>query len=535
MDKKVLNILADLRSVRNAVIPINKLPMEIIGNVFSFLPDFVPSPDTFEFRYDPPFYRWITTTFVCRRWRAVALSFPSLWTIIDTSRMDATRAFIERSRQSPIDIYLRRSKKWSSYEDFIDFLQNLSILLPRTRTLHIGVHCEYSLDTGMVEIALATALKTPAPLLERLALCKGCPVPLPRPLFGDRTPPLTHLTIDQTSHLPPSHFTHLTQFCFCEKIDTEKTMSCIADLLLGNPCLEELFFGNSQKDQYRGGPHMPVANIVSEADLQSIRLPCLRKLSFSRYTSDTVAEVLSLFSLPPTVYAQFLNVTCHPSLLSIEHMLPGNFVGAIGMDSISRLFIKRIDRYNMVVTGIGDDSAFHIEIGTTRKLAPQFVRLSLDYLTGVIEHDMRELRELWLDDINPDKLLVAASTTHLTKIVIRKHEGSSGPLFERFTDSSCIRLTPNLSVLDVTSEFRKGLLTMLKQFAEDREELRMPLHRMTLRFNMEFDRRSEADIVGVLKPYVKEVDCQFGQPFPRMDLPKICRVGTHSNWPAWNV
>jgi F-box-like len=534
-----MKILADVRSARNAVLPVNQLPMEVIAKIFSFLPGFIPCPDTTGFQDDPPFYRWITTTFVCRRWRAVALSFPSLWTIIDTGHMDATRTFIERSGRSPIDVYLRckdRRRRFSPCrqhsDDLVDFIRNLAILLPRIRTLHVGI------PDLPVSVTLAMQLEHPAPMLERLALCNGSPIVFPKPLFGSLTSSLTHLTIGRISSLPPCRFTNLVQFCLCERIDTCDTMSRIVGLLQDNPSLEELFFGHSPTIQHY--PQLPLGTLVSGTDFKSVRLPYLRKLSFSGYTNDTVAQILSLLSLPRTVYAQFLNITCHSSLQSIEHMFLPNFVGAISMRGISRICIKLVDQCNLTVTCFGDTtSAFHIEIGTTKKFGPQFVSQSLDYLTAAIESGVCELKELWLDNIFLNyyqKLLAAASTPHLTKVVIRTHEGSSEPILGHFAGPSHIQRTPNLRVLDVSFSYYADLFASIMQFADARARLGLPLHHVTLCFVLNrVAVENFEEKLARLKQDVKEVECRFGQVLPRMDLPKICSVETHSHWPAWNV
>ena len=78
--------------MKNALVPVNKLPVEILQHIPSWLP-YVSDI--------------IATSQVCRYWRAALLSYPDLWTFLDCRSTRATRAFIERSGVAPLDICVR--------------------------------------------------------------------------------------------------------------------------------------------------------------------------------------------------------------------------------------------------------------------------------------------------------------------------------------------------------------------------------------------------------------------------------------------
>ena len=86
--------------MRNALLPVNKLPVEILQQIPSWLP-YVSDV--------------VATSHVCRYWRAAFLFYPHLWTFLDCKSTSATRAFIERSGVAPLDIAIRPGY---SYEAF---------------------------------------------------------------------------------------------------------------------------------------------------------------------------------------------------------------------------------------------------------------------------------------------------------------------------------------------------------------------------------------------------------------------------------
>lgn len=92
LDKSLSKVTMKIRTMKNALAPANRLPVEILQQIPSWL------------AYVSDI---IATSQVCRYWRLAALSCPSLWTFLDCKSTPATRAFIERSGVVPLDICIR--------------------------------------------------------------------------------------------------------------------------------------------------------------------------------------------------------------------------------------------------------------------------------------------------------------------------------------------------------------------------------------------------------------------------------------------
>jgi hypothetical protein len=92
----VKNRLRDLVHRRNAILPIGRLPPEIISGVF------VAYRKTMPLRDWP--WQLIALTHVCSTWRSTARSFPSLWTVIDFSHPSLARE--NRSLSQPLPIII---------------------------------------------------------------------------------------------------------------------------------------------------------------------------------------------------------------------------------------------------------------------------------------------------------------------------------------------------------------------------------------------------------------------------------------------
>ncbi|KAI5888227.1 uncharacterized protein SCHCODRAFT_01101940 [Schizophyllum commune H4-8] len=93
MQDRVKGILAAVNCVRNSRVAANKLPAEILERVFLYTQpvyaDFVPQWPTLGA------LDWTRkVTHVCKRRRAIAVSYPALWTTIDLCRHPPTEAGI---------------------------------------------------------------------------------------------------------------------------------------------------------------------------------------------------------------------------------------------------------------------------------------------------------------------------------------------------------------------------------------------------------------------------------------------------------
>src|SRR6266545_1037536 len=82
--------------------PINRLP----ADVFLHIPRFF-TQDKYKYSYFPLIKPLITMTHVCRSWRTVLLSTPSLWSQIDFSMSTEfqQKSFLLRSGNQPLHIH----------------------------------------------------------------------------------------------------------------------------------------------------------------------------------------------------------------------------------------------------------------------------------------------------------------------------------------------------------------------------------------------------------------------------------------------
>jgi len=154
--------------MKNTFAPINRIPPEVLTLV----------PDYWE--DDNNDGALIGLTHVCRGWRELFVSCPSLWTRLDCIHVGKTRAYIERSKTSPLEICLGEF-------DADVFITGEAVLLAaphfgRLRTLSV-------LGISIVALpSLVEFFSCSVPFLSRLKInfiCDEVPV-LPNTLFdGD--------------------------------------------------------------------------------------------------------------------------------------------------------------------------------------------------------------------------------------------------------------------------------------------------------------------------------------------------------------
>lgn len=71
--------IADLRFKRNSLLSINRIPPELLSNIFHFF----RACTTVVARTLEARRVWVMVTRICRHWRDVALSTPRLWSYLD--------------------------------------------------------------------------------------------------------------------------------------------------------------------------------------------------------------------------------------------------------------------------------------------------------------------------------------------------------------------------------------------------------------------------------------------------------------------
>ena len=154
----------------------------------------------------------IALTHICQAWREIFVSRSSLWTNFDCANPDKTRVYLERSKSSPINLWLDR-------DDVIPpgdpFLQIIPHSVGRLKSLTV---------TGTPENLqnIAAHLSLHAPLLERLDVDGGTSFgpernpTLTTSLFNGNLSSLRELRLQRVrTELPWRNTVNLTSFTLC--------------------------------------------------------------------------------------------------------------------------------------------------------------------------------------------------------------------------------------------------------------------------------------------------------------------------------
>ncbi|KAJ3559424.1 hypothetical protein NM688_g350 [Phlebia brevispora] len=181
--EKILDLSDRVLHLRNASLPVMRLPHEILRAIFQM----VQGDVLLEFARGSELedvHEWMNILSVCRRWHDVALSCAPLWATIlidghrDTGLYPTTsdaffqtgmaRRFLRRSQRHPLHIGLRGiscfDDNYPEFElNYADFVSKLISILPRTRRLHIFAS-EMTFDIGYL------LLEGNAPSLQTLTL-----------------------------------------------------------------------------------------------------------------------------------------------------------------------------------------------------------------------------------------------------------------------------------------------------------------------------------------------------------------------------
>jgi hypothetical protein len=165
--------------------PIARLPFETLAEIFECT---IALDQTEYSSYD---LRRLVS--VCRRWRAVMIAYPRLWSSLVFTSVEVTASMLRRSKESPLvvkaDFINSPDSKAHMYRAVFLALSNIQ----RIRVLHING------SKGVREGLLGTVLDRPAPLLESLRLTSyertTSSMTIPPSLFAGVTPRLRHFAV----------------------------------------------------------------------------------------------------------------------------------------------------------------------------------------------------------------------------------------------------------------------------------------------------------------------------------------------------
>lgn len=191
--------ICSLKSRKNSLCRISRLPPEVLSEVFLVLAEQLQARDRFKVDF-----KWITVAQVCRLWRDIALQHGRLWGKIDVTRPDRTRALVDRSKGTPLAV--RGSFTDSPAELPVAFADPSR----RYRELHLRA------KDGQLGLNVLQILNSPihAPSLESLTLEVSDEHPeytLPPTVFDYKAPALTRLQLQNVRlEWPTSLFPSLT-------------------------------------------------------------------------------------------------------------------------------------------------------------------------------------------------------------------------------------------------------------------------------------------------------------------------------------
>ncbi|KAK7060157.1 hypothetical protein VNI00_000921 [Paramarasmius palmivorus] len=177
------------RTLRNTIAPINRLPNELLSTIFRYQAARL-SPVLMRNRDGEGQRGWIAVTHVCRHWREVSLSTPTLWATPDLTHPTLALEMLRRSKQVPLTIlyfaHALTPRGWAALNQVFASLSRIARL-------------DLSFDEDAFDSFVASAnLTQPAPVLERLRFLPGSShgrigLNLPQPFLANQVPSLTHV------------------------------------------------------------------------------------------------------------------------------------------------------------------------------------------------------------------------------------------------------------------------------------------------------------------------------------------------------
>ena len=313
-------VLPKLRSLESILQPINRLPKD----VFILIPRYFTN-EKYDWNAFPMNKPLITMTHVCRSWRNVLLSTPSLWTQLDFTTPDSKQAigFLRRSG----DLLLAVSEYLQDDYNVEPFLSTTLRNIHRLQRLDL-TSCLQNLERVLSQFT------RPAPELKYLQIANDPNITdrdmkLPRTIFGGRLPKLTSLSLMHfRTDLRELNLPSLTQFEFMT--GTKISVRDLTSFFERCPSLELIKLSLSYE------PQLPTA-----PPQKRVRLPALKELRLDQTAS--ASGILDHLTLP----------TC------TEVLLKGQFTG------------EKFDQYGSPAARIHPSSIDHLPVmrGITKAVA----------------------------------------------------------------------------------------------------------------------------------------------------------------------
>ncbi|KAI9507125.1 hypothetical protein F5148DRAFT_1285609 [Russula earlei] len=285
--------LRQVHFLKSHMLPVNRLPLEILTHIFGFLGGGV---------------RVVPASHVCRKWRNVALSTPSLWTVIrEDDEVFAAQSFLERSLNMPLDVSFRLDMRMPA-----KFRSFVAPHASRIARLHMHVFGDRVFDF----YSLLATRDFVMPALERFSIrmseyrfqddSHDCV--LPPSSFFPESESLTHLTFRSAlplqTHLSPA----IRSLILSDRaFDLDALLGCLE----AAPNLEFLALLNAVPYTFLSGPRSLVSlNRLRELHWFQVRV------YFNVLGTVKFFEHLLMPALDTTLFVLYLD----PTQFSIAHL-----------------------------------------------------------------------------------------------------------------------------------------------------------------------------------------------------------------------
>jgi hypothetical protein len=177
-----------MKAHRNTLVPISRLPPEILSVIFSLLSSF----DVLDLESSPPSPS-SHVSHVCHLWREISLNLPYLWSYINFTKLTPAGAAVMLVRANPAPLYLKAQTMQWSRAKFEAFKEQIEAHIHQFRHLSIRVKPKHLTIFGQLVSA--------APSLELLSIDNRNsphtfpPGIIPSNLFDGIAPKLTYLRL----------------------------------------------------------------------------------------------------------------------------------------------------------------------------------------------------------------------------------------------------------------------------------------------------------------------------------------------------
>ncbi|EDR14558.1 uncharacterized protein LACBIDRAFT_305268 [Laccaria bicolor S238N-H82] len=198
--EKMEGAIRALKSRRNSLAAISRLPPEILSKIFLYCAATYRRP---QLNMD-----WVRVTHVSRHWRTVAIGCPQFWTTLVFARPRWVEEMLKRSKMVPLVIDV-----WSAYMGAPKSIEGVQLAMNHTSRVRVLNITSSSASFGK----LFSSVPRAAPILQTLVLTTSTNdyqyselsldnYSIPPELFSDDSSQLRHLelihcNLDWTSHL----------------------------------------------------------------------------------------------------------------------------------------------------------------------------------------------------------------------------------------------------------------------------------------------------------------------------------------------